>query len=251
MPIQVHCSACQRKLRVPETLVGKQVKCPACGERITIRAEGDEPAPPPPERPKPPPPLPDDAIQPSKPKAAPSRAKSDDEYDFDDEPPTKKRSKARWEDDDEDDDRDEDDDDFGRRRSLGRSIKKRRPDVTWYLLPPAICLMITGFLGAGINLFQFIIALVDPQVLQNNNIFGGADAPPWLSALFGLIFTLLALGTIAGSASMMAKKYYFLSMAGTILAMINIGNCCCAIGLPFGIWGLIMLCLPDVKDAYG
>jgi hypothetical protein len=56
---------------------------------------------------------------------------------------------------------------------------------------------------------------------------------------------------VAGSAAMMAKKYYGLAMTGCILAMINIGNCCCVLGLPFGIWALVMLCRPDVKDAYG
>ena len=149
----------------------------------------------------------------------------------------------------DDDDEDDDDEDYIGGRSLRRSIK-RRPQVGGLVLPPAICLMVTGLIGAGINLFQFLIPLIDPEMLQGNNPFGGADAPPWLSAVFGLIFTLLALGTMAGAAAMMAKKYYGLAMTGTIFAMINIGNCCCVLGLPFGIWALVILCRPDVKDAY-
>jgi len=32
MSITLTCSSCQRELRVPEELFGKQVKCPACGQ---------------------------------------------------------------------------------------------------------------------------------------------------------------------------------------------------------------------------
>jgi hypothetical protein len=32
MPTTVDCPACQRKLRLPDELAGKQVKCPTCGE---------------------------------------------------------------------------------------------------------------------------------------------------------------------------------------------------------------------------
>ena len=31
MPTVVNCPACERKLKVPETLLGKKVKCPMCG----------------------------------------------------------------------------------------------------------------------------------------------------------------------------------------------------------------------------
>jgi hypothetical protein len=42
MPTTVDCPACQRKLRLPEELAGKPVKCPTCGEVF----QGDS-APPP------------------------------------------------------------------------------------------------------------------------------------------------------------------------------------------------------------
>ena len=36
MAIEVHCSHCQKLLRVKAELAGKRVKCPACGQPLTI-----------------------------------------------------------------------------------------------------------------------------------------------------------------------------------------------------------------------
>ena len=44
MPVVITCPACQRKARVPETAVGKTVKCPGCG--TTFTATPDELNPP-------------------------------------------------------------------------------------------------------------------------------------------------------------------------------------------------------------
>jgi hypothetical protein len=43
MPSVVNCPSCERRLRVPEGLVGEQVKCPTCGETFT--ADPDRPPP--------------------------------------------------------------------------------------------------------------------------------------------------------------------------------------------------------------
>jgi hypothetical protein len=43
MPSVVNCPSCERRLRVPEGLVGEQVKCPTCGETFT--ADPDSPPP--------------------------------------------------------------------------------------------------------------------------------------------------------------------------------------------------------------
>jgi predicted Zn finger-like uncharacterized protein len=47
----VNCPQCDRKLRVPDELLGKKVKCPTCG--TTFTAEVGEPTPPPPPAPRP------------------------------------------------------------------------------------------------------------------------------------------------------------------------------------------------------
>src|SRR5262245_63953093 len=52
MPINVQCPNCNRQLGVPDTLVGKKVKCPSCQTVFTAEQPGAAPAVPPP-----PPPL--------------------------------------------------------------------------------------------------------------------------------------------------------------------------------------------------
>jgi ABC-type proline/glycine betaine transport system permease subunit len=45
-------------------------------------------------------------------------------------------------------------------------------------------------------------------------------------------------------------RTWALAMTSAVLMMINFGNCCCLIGLPIGIWALVILLLPDVQDAF-
>ena len=39
MPTTTTCSSCGRPLRVPDNLIGKSVKCPACGQVFTAEAD--------------------------------------------------------------------------------------------------------------------------------------------------------------------------------------------------------------------
>jgi hypothetical protein len=40
MPIQLTCGGCKRSLKVPDSLLGKAVKCPKCAHKIKVTAEG-------------------------------------------------------------------------------------------------------------------------------------------------------------------------------------------------------------------
>ena len=84
MPITVDCPSCSRKLRVPDELLAKQVKCPSCGTTFTASAVAGETesvrAEPPAEEPP----------QPSQLQPPPREPEYEDERaydDYDDEPP--------------------------------------------------------------------------------------------------------------------------------------------------------------------
>lgn len=47
MSLSISCPACQRPLRVPESLLGKAVKCPGCSHRFTATEPNEDEAPPP------------------------------------------------------------------------------------------------------------------------------------------------------------------------------------------------------------
>jgi predicted Zn finger-like uncharacterized protein len=89
MPITVDCPSCNRKLRVPDDLQGKKVKCPTCGTTFTAGASA---APPPVEEEERPAPAP----------VSPRRSAPKDEYeeepayreDEDEERPRRRRSRA-------------------------------------------------------------------------------------------------------------------------------------------------------------
>ncbi len=84
MPITIDCPSCNRKLRIPDELLTKQVKCPSCGTTFTASAPAGETesarAAPPAEEPP----------QPSQRRPPPREPEYKDEPahdDYDDEPP--------------------------------------------------------------------------------------------------------------------------------------------------------------------
>jgi hypothetical protein len=82
MPMVIDCPSCNRKLNVPESLLGQMVKCPTCG--ATFAASNQGPALPP----SPPEPSSTPWQAPPEPAAPPSRR---DRYDEDDEFPRRRR----------------------------------------------------------------------------------------------------------------------------------------------------------------
>jgi predicted Zn finger-like uncharacterized protein len=89
MPDIITCPKCERKLRVPDELLGQDVKCPTCSATFTASGASAGPPPPPP--------------PPREPEPEPHRV-------------SPRRSSRR---DDYDDDRDYYDDDRPRRRGMG------------------------------------------------------------------------------------------------------------------------------------
>ncbi|HZT82466.1 MAG TPA: MJ0042-type zinc finger domain-containing protein [Gemmataceae bacterium] len=114
MPSVISCPKCERKLRVPDDLLGTDVKCPTCGETFTAPTTNGT-APPPDE----PPParasrrtgrMPDEE--------RPSRRREDD--DFPEDRPSRRRRE-----DDEDRPSRRRDDDFAEDRPSRRGIRRR------------------------------------------------------------------------------------------------------------------------------
>jgi hypothetical protein len=93
-----------------------------------------------------------------------------------------------------------------------------------------------------------------PQL--NNGQLGGPQPPP-PAAFFvsygvasmtgGLIWGGLV---ISGAVCMLRLKLYALAMTGSIVAMVPCFSGCCLLGLPLGIWALLVLNRPEVKNAF-
>ncbi len=237
MPEVLNCPHCGKKLRVPDDALGQAVSCPACGKRFTATAA----APPP------------DAVQPG---PAPRRAADDEEGQ--DERPSRRR--PRDEDEDEDDrphrrrrDEDEDEDDRPRRprardddeddRPRRRGRRTRAADA---VKGPGIAFLIVGVLGLLIG-GLYVVQAINGQVLVAAPGQGVQDPTVlWLVAVISLIWGAVV---TLGGAKLLQMESRGSIMVACIFAMLPCNPCCLA-GLPIGIWALIVLARPEVKDAF-
>jgi hypothetical protein len=121
------------------------------------------------------------------------------------------------------------------------------------VLAPAIGIMVVGILGGLFSLFASVMALINPQSL-NTGVAGADKVAEQVGTVLGVImvFAWAAMGLFAafGGFRMMGLKSYGLSFTACIFSMVPCYNSCCILGLPFGIWGLIVLLQPDVKEAF-
>ena len=129
------------------------------------------------------------------------------------------------------------------------------PNVGGLVLPPAIIMLVAAILGVILAIFGLYAALGPPPPPLDPN------APDWLkqlqqqtqgssTAITQGLFIVMNLAIIVCAIMMIRMKSWGASLTGSILSIINIGNCCCILGLPVGIWGIIVLTQPKVKDAF-
>jgi predicted Zn finger-like uncharacterized protein len=92
MPEIVQCPECQRKLKVPDNLLGKKVKCPTCGATFTAAGEAaaePAPAPAPARRPR------QEEAYEEEPAPPPREEYDEDEGDLEDRPRRRRRRRPR------------------------------------------------------------------------------------------------------------------------------------------------------------
>lgn len=214
MPEEIRCPSCDTKLRVPESLFGQAVKCPKCMTMFTA-----EPPPPQSVRRDLPPP--------------------------DESPPLRIRA-------DEDDDRDAEEDDRPRRR---RRRRGEYVNAESEVAGPAIALMVSAGLGIAANLGYLIFRVLDlalvKQPIPRNTPGAQTGFACGVAGVIGgdLLGMLMCFVVLAGAIKMKRLQNHGLAMTACILSMIPC-NCCFLLGIPFGIWGLVVLNKPAVRDAF-
>jgi hypothetical protein len=120
---------------------------------------------------------------------------------------------------------------------------------------PAIGLIVTAVLGFLLQVASLIMNLAGASMMTMQH--GGGPQPPWATMFTGtvaIISSLIAMivsGVILFAALKMRKlENYGLAMAGSIIAAIPCISPCCLIGLPIGIWAIVVLMKPEVKSAF-
>jgi hypothetical protein len=108
---------------------------------------------------------------------------------------------------------------------------------------------IVGFAAQGLGLILNMINFVPAGMGPNDN-----PMARYMSGGFGIVSALIgiAIGVVILLSAQKMKKLesYNMAMAGSILAMIPCISPCCLIGIPFGIWALVVLSKPEVKAAF-
>lgn len=121
---------------------------------------------------------------------------------------------------------------------------------------PAVGLMITaiiGLVGAVGMLFShvFNLGVTHFESLQNPELEKVLAATSGVAGVFSNLIGITA-GVIVliGAIKMKGLTNYGLSMAAAILAMLPCVSPCCCLGIPIGIWALIVLMKPEIKNAF-
>jgi hypothetical protein len=176
----ITCTGCNAKIRAPETMSGKRVRCPRCATEMRVPPKRIEPMeetvsrqplpPPPPVEPLPEPDEPiefidDDVTHVTTAGAKPppikrKRASSND--DDDDEAEEEERPRRSRRDDEDDDDRDEEDDDLGspRRRRIARDPVNNLAMTSMVMGIVSVSLSGLGCCCGACGIFIEVVAMV-------------------------------------------------------------------------------------------
>jgi hypothetical protein len=221
---------------LPATLLGKKVRCPKCkatfiaGGSDRVEPEEEQPAEPKEERPA------KEAII-DKPVSA-----------------RRRRPPEREEPEDDDSPRYEDEERPRRRRRRRRSFATE--EAASAVTPPAICLMVLGGIEVAFAVFGLLLALLGFSIIQAGAAGQGqpgvdADAGARLAGniIGSVVTTCIGAVMIMGGYKMKRLESYGSVMTACIVSMVPC-SICCLLGLPLGIWGLIVLNKPEVREAF-
>lgn len=121
---------------------------------------------------------------------------------------------------------------------------------------PAIGLIIAGVLNAVSGLYLIASTLIQYSAGALNRSFSieseriGFYIGFWGTTALGILGFLVAPVIIYGAIQMMRGRSFALSRTAAILAVIPLKSCCFVVGIPFGIWALVVLSQPDVKGIF-
>jgi hypothetical protein len=124
------------------------------------------------------------------------------------------------------------------------------------LNPPAIALLVVsliaiviGMLGLAMDAFLLMSGAVERLEAMNDGPIS-EYAQITVRTIWGIILLIAAIFVLYGSLKMKQLTNYRTAMAAAVVAMIPLVGPCCFLGIPFGIWAMIVLLKPHVRDAF-
>jgi hypothetical protein len=118
--------------------------------------------------------------------------------------------------------------------------------------------MVVGGIGIALALLGFLFSMLGMGMagMEGFEDLEGAEfMAPFMSGTVQILSNLISLAAAAfmiyAGMQMRQLNNWGLALAGTIVAMIPcISPCCGLIGIPIGIWALVILLKPEVKTAF-
>ena len=126
-------------------------------------------------------------------------------------------------------------------------------EITDKLKKPAIGLIIVGVLNGIVGILSLIsvilhlAGILQMQIPMNEIERAGYNFGLAMNAGIAILSILVAPLIIFGAVKMLKSTSFKWSKTSAILAMIPLVSCCFVVGIPIGIWSLIVLHRPDVK----
>lgn len=124
---------------------------------------------------------------------------------------------------------------------------------------PAFGLLATGILGILRSMTEIVLGLflgswpkdmfrgLPPEM--DRFLKGYMESGQTWATPMGVLTGVLSLVVLLGGIRMLQRRSYGLAMTGAIVSMLPC-SCCCCLGLPFGIWALVVLSNPEVKNSF-
>ncbi|MHC4177836.1 MAG: Yip1 family protein [Planctomycetota bacterium] len=223
-PIEFRCTGCSKLLRTAAHTAGKHAKCPECGTIVPVPEPGTRPL----EETLP---HPGRAAPPSEEVGTPFAPGGETAAAGDPENPYAAPTQ------------------YGQPPS--RPFAASDAMAANRVAGPAIALIVTGALGVAAQLLALAVNLIQ----MGGGLPAGGQGPMPMavpagvnvaSAMIGMILYIVV---IMGAVKMKNLESYGFAMAASIIAMLPC-SCCCLLGLPFGIWSLVVLSDAGVKAAF-
>lgn len=226
------CPSCRRKLLVPEELQGKSVRCPTCETVFTAVTDAGGDSTPPAQTEEPP------GLENIR--SDSERSKREKEY--------REGLRQRWE--------DEDDDYYDGPEYVVRGRGSRRAALAAVSAPATSLQVVSGILIATniVLLFLRVASAALPLAMQGP---GPRDPSDQIAVMFqgtvgvgvSILGIVLSILIAIGASKMKRLESRGWAMASSIIAVIPCTGCC-VLSLPFGIWALVVLNKPEVRDHF-
>ena len=137
---------------------------------------------------------------------------------------------------------------------LASALPAMSSDAEQQVRGPATGLMVVGVIGFVLSIAGLLFNLIGAPLNfggldHNTEVFTRAFTGT-LGAISAVVSLLLSALIYWGGMQMKALQNYPLVMAASILAIVPCLSPCCLLGLPIGIWALVILLKPEVKSAF-